>query len=606
MVDKTHGRGSNRCLNLVTPALAVLAVICLVVALITPNWLYTDEKMKNRNRSIVFGPNMEPEYLSKLTSSGLWVLCETQLGSTNFTCIPINYFPQDKYRPDDQDSTNAIPYTARKSSAYFLFSFILMLNGEFFCFTGFLKTSKKIFSFISGVCFIIAGLVILTGIINYISIFKAEVGNKLYARSMLALPVFSYSYGYSFIIILMSFLLSEISGICAIFQFIYHHQQKWDEIEMNNCVEKPPTLNSPMKDNIKSEVFAQSQCPLHSGLTNGNVIKSNDLDNTSLHDVKSEKCHELQPISTKGDYNHQKPKYESETMANIPVKMNGCVCVPHPLMCHHNQPLKYINSENNFSLSEYINSSEDYTGNQSLSYTTPMSGSLPCCQVVFVPRQGTLSSIGTETTGYSTPLCSPNYPGRIWEASSAGHNSISLDSLQISQRNAAFATNQNTAEPSATEEKRNRMTRHISIDDQPITHTYHQDSYEDSSDVPASSSEESSGSHHSNDSAGGKTSLSSRCTNGSVPALSDKTSRNGYKIQPSVVIPPQTNGKLKSSLSKSSLIKQQNFNFGDHQNIQQIVKQKRENCLQNGLEMTAVKNNCVDDVFEEECEISQV
>ena len=137
-------------------------------------------------------------------------------GSAYFTCVLMKFLPPDRYGPDnDQVATNEIPCekkerklissllivvildTARKSSAYFLFSFILMLNGEFFCFTGFLKTSKKIFSFISGVCFIIAGnipwiihtaadlfsgLVILTGIINYISIFKAEVGNKLYAR----------------------------------------------------------------------------------------------------------------------------------------------------------------------------------------------------------------------------------------------------------------------------------------------------------------------------------------------------------------------------------------------------------------------------------------
>ena len=195
--------------------------------------LYTKENMKNRNRTIVFGPNIEPEYLSKLTTSGLWVICITHrkltlkslttfttkfvsAGSTNYSCIPINYFPKEKYRPDDQDSTMAIPCkklanismipdfhnlsfidTARKSSTYFLFSFILMLNGEFFCFTSFLKTTKKIFSFISGVSFIVggmknswktwsyyllSGLIILMGIINYISIFKAEVGNKLYAR----------------------------------------------------------------------------------------------------------------------------------------------------------------------------------------------------------------------------------------------------------------------------------------------------------------------------------------------------------------------------------------------------------------------------------------
>ena len=90
-------------------------------------------------------------------------------------------------------------------------------------------------------------------------------------RSMLAEPLFTYSYGYSFGILILSFLLSEftgltmflktalaqteissifstsspsferlynsyslsLSGICAIFQFIYHHQHKWDQIEKN-------------------------------------------------------------------------------------------------------------------------------------------------------------------------------------------------------------------------------------------------------------------------------------------------------------------------------------------------------------------------------------
>ena len=90
----------------------------------------------------------------------------------------------------------------------------------------------------------------------------------------------------------------------------------------------------------------------------------------------------------------------------------------------------------------------------------------------------------------------------------------------------------------------------------------------------------SSGSHHSTNSAGWKTSLSNKCTNGPQPAPSEQTS-NGFKTQTTTVMPALTNGKLKSSLSKSSLLKQpSHFNFENHQNIQQIVKQKRENCQQ--------------------------
>ena len=86
--------------------------------------------MKNYNRTIKFGPESQPEFYSKKTTSGLWTICVSKgistplqllyhLGtatytfisvkSENFTCRPISYFPQEKYQPDDQDSTHAMP-----------------------------------------------------------------------------------------------------------------------------------------------------------------------------------------------------------------------------------------------------------------------------------------------------------------------------------------------------------------------------------------------------------------------------------------------------------------------------------------------------------------
>ena len=37
--------------------------------------LHTEEKMKNYNRTIKFGPGSQPEFYSKKTTSGLWTIC---------------------------------------------------------------------------------------------------------------------------------------------------------------------------------------------------------------------------------------------------------------------------------------------------------------------------------------------------------------------------------------------------------------------------------------------------------------------------------------------------------------------------------------------------
>ena len=80
-----------------------------------------------------------------------------------------------------------------------------------------------------------------------------------------------------------------------------------------------------------------------------------------------------------------------------------------------------------------------------------------------------------------------------------------------------------------------------------------------------------------------KTSLSRKpvnsCSQLSSPAT-DRKSRITFNLDTSKAN-SAPNGKLKSSLSKSSLKQQtKQFDYESHQSIQQIVKQKRENCLQ--------------------------
>lgn len=68
------------------------------------------------------------------------------------------------------------------------------------------------------------GLVMLFGLIMYISIFKAEVGGKLRPRSQLQPPAFTYRYGYSFLLYVVGFIGTQLTGISAIFLFIYKTQ----------------------------------------------------------------------------------------------------------------------------------------------------------------------------------------------------------------------------------------------------------------------------------------------------------------------------------------------------------------------------------------------
>lgn len=69
------------------------------------------------------------------------------------------------------------------------------------------------------------GLLMLIGLILYISIFKAEVGSKLRPKSTLQPAVFSYRYGYSFILYIVGILLVFCSGILNVFLYTGFHNE---------------------------------------------------------------------------------------------------------------------------------------------------------------------------------------------------------------------------------------------------------------------------------------------------------------------------------------------------------------------------------------------
>ncbi|KAF5270545.1 hypothetical protein FQR65_LT05443 [Abscondita terminalis] len=63
------------CLWVLTPLAATVSILVVLVAMLTNQWLHTEEKMNNPS----YNGTGEKDYLSKCTISGLWMLCFTNL-----------------------------------------------------------------------------------------------------------------------------------------------------------------------------------------------------------------------------------------------------------------------------------------------------------------------------------------------------------------------------------------------------------------------------------------------------------------------------------------------------------------------------------------------
>jgi len=61
----------------------------------------------------------------------------------------------------------------------------------------------------------------------YLSALQSEIGPKLRPRNNVDMPQFSYKYGFSFILVVVGFMATELTGILAIFYYIYWHQLDW-------------------------------------------------------------------------------------------------------------------------------------------------------------------------------------------------------------------------------------------------------------------------------------------------------------------------------------------------------------------------------------------
>ncbi|XP_050298384.1 voltage-dependent calcium channel gamma-4 subunit [Anthonomus grandis grandis] len=216
------------------PFLSVFSVASVLVSISTQGWLNTLERMPNP----AYNGSGDMEFLFKRTVSGLFSYCYTNPGDDNFHCKRIDYFAQD-YSPDIQDSTLVIPYVVSKVAIFFLLASCTMTAAFVCSVLGQCVRYRGVYTFVSGLLFVLTGLLMLLGLIVYIALFKAEVGSKLRSVSAIRPPLFEYTYGYSFFLYIVGLIATNFAGLGCIFLFMYRVQYHWkrkyfDELRKGN------------------------------------------------------------------------------------------------------------------------------------------------------------------------------------------------------------------------------------------------------------------------------------------------------------------------------------------------------------------------------------
>ncbi|XP_058824749.1 uncharacterized protein LOC131685205 isoform X2 [Topomyia yanbarensis] len=294
--SSSGSRTGNCWMLMITPVVSSFSVALVIAAVAGPQWLLTEEKIPNGNYNGTMNYNQKDEgiYLTKYTKSSLWMLCSKIGGSTlgtaasEFQCTMIAYFPQDDYNPDPHDSTNAIPYTVTNSSPFFFTSSVVLVISYVLFLVAMCSSGRKICYFVSGVLFIITGLVMLIGLIMFISILKAEIGSKLRPRSSLQAPLFIFRYGQSFLLYVFGFVITELSGILNVLIYSNLHQREFNRSQTyptyqnlsgnfyNTTPKTDPLAPVSLYDGLRPRYYfdANDDCAVHRYRARQNLIKS--------------------------------------------------------------------------------------------------------------------------------------------------------------------------------------------------------------------------------------------------------------------------------------------------------------------------------------------
>ncbi|CAJ0577163.1 unnamed protein product, partial [Mesorhabditis spiculigera] len=191
--------------------------LCNVLGSSTNSWISTSEVLKyymapNATEYLkdydAFGN--QPVYIKEATL-GPWQFCWSD-PSIEFTCHSVNYFTDEM----ESDVTTMVQQAVRKAAFFMVLGVVLDILGTLI---GWLCSRRKNpygWLLCSSILHIFAGMTNFCCIIVYMAAVSKEVGNKIYPASEMDDPLFHYHYGFSFILVKLSFLLTETAALLMV------------------------------------------------------------------------------------------------------------------------------------------------------------------------------------------------------------------------------------------------------------------------------------------------------------------------------------------------------------------------------------------------------
>ncbi|VDL75833.1 unnamed protein product [Nippostrongylus brasiliensis] len=199
---------------------SLAACISNIVSSFTNNWLYTSEVLKYYvlpNNTHAYDDNQlnDPVYF-KNASFGPWQFCWLD-PMTEFHCNSVQFLVDE----DPSDVTTSV-----QPFLFMMIGAVLDVIGLILAITCITLPSPYTSLFVSTVVHINAGIANFLCIIVFMSAVSKEVGNKIHPASEMDDPLFHFEYGFSFILLKASFLLTELAALFSVVVYMAKRDER--------------------------------------------------------------------------------------------------------------------------------------------------------------------------------------------------------------------------------------------------------------------------------------------------------------------------------------------------------------------------------------------
>uniref|UniRef100_A0A0K0DAQ3 Uncharacterized protein n=1 Tax=Angiostrongylus cantonensis TaxID=6313 RepID=A0A0K0DAQ3_ANGCA len=188
------------------------ACICDIISSSTNSWLYTSEVLKyyvlpNNSQAYEDSQLNDPVFF-KNASFGPWQYCWLD-PLTEFHCNSVQYLVDE----DPSDVTTSVQQSIRRAFLFMMCGAVLVVIGLLLSILCCLLPNPYSSLFTCTIIHINAGIANFLCIVVFMSAVSKEVGNKIHPASEMDDPLFHFEYGFSFILLQSTFLLTELAAL---------------------------------------------------------------------------------------------------------------------------------------------------------------------------------------------------------------------------------------------------------------------------------------------------------------------------------------------------------------------------------------------------------